>query len=36
VLDNLPGEPDLFARDLDGYLIEIWFEIPTPVDPADL
>ncbi|HEU4994315.1 MAG TPA: hypothetical protein VFT29_05825 [Gemmatimonadaceae bacterium] len=22
-----------FARDPDGYLIEIWYEIPTPVDP---
>jgi catechol 2,3-dioxygenase-like lactoylglutathione lyase family enzyme len=30
----VPGEPYLFARDLDGYEIEIWFEIPTPVDPA--
>jgi catechol 2,3-dioxygenase-like lactoylglutathione lyase family enzyme len=29
----VPGEPYLFARDRDGYLIEIWFEIPTPVDP---
>jgi catechol 2,3-dioxygenase-like lactoylglutathione lyase family enzyme len=28
-----PGEPYLFARDRDGYLIEIWFELPTPVDP---
>lgn len=28
-----PGEPYLFARDPDGYMIEIWFEIPTPVDP---
>jgi len=27
------GEPYLFARDLDGYLFEVWFEIPTPVDP---
>ena len=30
----VPGEPYLFVRDLDGYLVEIWFEIPTPVDPA--
>jgi len=29
-----PGEPYVFARDRDGYLIEIWFELPTPVDPA--
>jgi catechol 2,3-dioxygenase-like lactoylglutathione lyase family enzyme len=28
-----PGEPYVFARDRDGYLIEIWFEVPTPVDP---
>lgn len=30
----VPGEPYLFARDPNGYLLEIWFEIPTPVDPA--
>ena len=29
-----PGEPYVFARDRDGYLIEIWYEIPTAVDPA--
>jgi catechol 2,3-dioxygenase-like lactoylglutathione lyase family enzyme len=29
----VPGEPYLFARDLDGYLIEIWYELPTSVDP---
>ena len=29
-----PGEPYVFARDRDGYLIEIWFELPTTVDPA--
>lgn len=29
----VPGEPYLFATDPDGYEIEIWFEIPTPVDP---
>jgi hypothetical protein len=23
----------LFARDLDGYLVEIWFELPTRLDP---
>lgn len=29
----VPGEPYLYARDLDGYAIEVWYEIPTPVDP---
>jgi catechol 2,3-dioxygenase-like lactoylglutathione lyase family enzyme len=29
-----PGEPYVFAQDPDGYEVEIWFEIPTPVDPA--
>lgn len=29
----VPGEPYVFARDPDGYEIEIWFELPTPVDP---
>ena len=29
-----PGEPYLFATDPDGYEIEIWHELPTPVDPA--
>ena len=29
-----PGEPYLFCRDLDGYEIEIWHELPTPVDPV--
>ena len=29
-----PGAPYLFATDLDGYEIEIWFEPPTLVDPA--
>lgn len=28
-----PGEPYLFAEDLDGYVIEIWYELPTPIDP---
>lgn len=27
------GEPYIFARDPDGYLIEIWYEIPTSADP---
>ena len=30
----VPGEPYLFANDPDGYTIEIWYEIPTPVDPT--
>jgi hypothetical protein len=29
----VPGEPYLFARDRDGHLIEIWYELPTAVDP---
>jgi catechol 2,3-dioxygenase-like lactoylglutathione lyase family enzyme len=28
-----PGEPYLFCEDPDGYEVEIWFEIPTAVDP---
>jgi catechol 2,3-dioxygenase-like lactoylglutathione lyase family enzyme len=28
-----PGEPYLFFRDPDGYEVEVWFELPTPVDP---
>jgi catechol 2,3-dioxygenase-like lactoylglutathione lyase family enzyme len=28
-----PGEPYVFFRDPDGYLVEIWYELPTPVDP---
>ncbi|MGI9075848.1 MAG: VOC family protein [Gemmatimonadaceae bacterium] len=28
-----PGEPYLFAKDPDGYEIEIWFEVATPADP---
>jgi catechol 2,3-dioxygenase-like lactoylglutathione lyase family enzyme len=28
-----PGEPYIFARDRDGFLIEIWHELLTPVDP---
>ena len=27
------GEPYLFARDRDGYLVEIWYELPTSADP---
>ena len=29
----VPGEPYLFAADPDGYEVEIWYELPTPVDP---
>ena len=29
----VPGEPYVFFRDPDGYVVEIWFEIRTPVDP---
>ena len=29
----VPGEPYVFARDRYGYLVEIWYELPTPVDP---
>ena len=28
-----PGEPYVFALDPDGYEFEVWFEIPTPIDP---
>ena len=28
-----PGEPYAFVRDLDGYTVEIWYELPTPLDP---
>ncbi len=30
----VPGEPYLFALDPDGYEIEIWYELPTAVDPV--
>ena len=30
-----PGEPYLFFRDPDGYDVEIWYELPTSVDPTD-
>lgn len=29
-----PGEPYLFFRDPDGYEVEVWYELPTPVDPS--
>src|SRR5262245_31965500 len=29
----VPGEPYVFATDPDGYEIELWYEIPTSVDP---
>ena len=32
----VPGEPYLFATDPDGYEVEIWYELPTPVDPPVL
>jgi catechol 2,3-dioxygenase-like lactoylglutathione lyase family enzyme len=35
VLDKgefVPGEPYLFCVDPDGYVIETWYEPPTPVD----
>ena len=28
-----PGEPYLFFKDLDGYEVEVWFELPTAADP---
>ena len=30
----VPGEPYVFFRDPDGYEVEIWYEIPTPLDPT--
>lgn len=29
----VPGEPFVFFKDPDGYEVEIWYELPTPVDP---
>ena len=29
----IPGEPYVFFSDPDGYEVEIWYELPTPVDP---
>ena len=31
----VPGEPYLFATDPDGYVVEIWYELPTPYDPRE-
>jgi catechol 2,3-dioxygenase-like lactoylglutathione lyase family enzyme len=31
--DFCPGEPYVFFCDPDGYEVEIWYELPTPVDP---
>jgi catechol 2,3-dioxygenase-like lactoylglutathione lyase family enzyme len=28
-----PGEPYVFFRDPDGYEVEVWYELPTSVDP---
>ena len=30
----VPGEPYVFFHDPDGYEVEIWYELPTPADPA--
>lgn len=30
----VPGEPYVFAEDPDGYEVELWYELPTPVDPV--
>jgi catechol 2,3-dioxygenase-like lactoylglutathione lyase family enzyme len=29
----VPCEPYRFFEDADGYLVKIWYELPTPVDP---
>ena len=34
--DFCPGEPYLFFRDPDGYEVEVWYELPTSVDPKNL
>lgn len=31
----VPGEPYVFFHDPDGYEVEVWYELPTPVDPAN-
>lgn len=30
----VPGEPYVYFVDPDGYEVEIWYELPTPVDPG--
>jgi catechol 2,3-dioxygenase-like lactoylglutathione lyase family enzyme len=30
----VPGEPYVFFSDPDGYEVELWYELPTSVDPA--
>ncbi len=32
--DFCPGEPYIFFTDPDGYEVEVWYEKPTPADPA--
>ena len=29
----VPGEPYLFVKDPDGYIVELWYELPTKADP---
>ncbi len=29
----IPGEPYIFFRDPEGYEVEVWYEIPTKIDP---
>jgi catechol 2,3-dioxygenase-like lactoylglutathione lyase family enzyme len=31
----VPGEPYVFFTDPDGYEVEIWYELPTSVDPPE-
>ncbi|HET9948090.1 MAG TPA: VOC family protein [Longimicrobiales bacterium] len=31
----VPGEPYVFFTDPDGYEVEIWYELPTPLDPPE-
>jgi catechol 2,3-dioxygenase-like lactoylglutathione lyase family enzyme len=33
--DFCPGEPYVFFEDPDGYEVELWHELPTPVDPGN-
>jgi catechol 2,3-dioxygenase-like lactoylglutathione lyase family enzyme len=32
----VPGEPYVFALDPDGYEVEIWYELPTKLDPPTM